>query len=173
MMCQTLPRPQPHCLTLGFEEDRFHRHTVTVSVLVQGQPLPGRTAIKEYPLWRKPSSRLQRNGLPWGPHQETRTGMGAVSACRVRAQPPNSQDLGVCPGWARLSLGQLLCTVPPRSKMLIPAHSCGTSRWISTHVGPSRNHSSTLQIQTKTEKLPPFPLPQAPESPSVSTAFTS
>lgn len=58
--------------------------------------------------------------------------MGAVSARRVGAQPPNSQDLGVCPGWAMPSLCQLLGAVPPGNKMLIPARSYVASRWIFT-----------------------------------------
>lgn len=84
------------------------------------------------------------------------------------AQPPNSQDLGVCPGWAVLSLCQLLGAAPPGSKMLIPARSYVASRWISTLADPSRNRSSEQQSTPNPDQarearsFPPTPRSRVP-----------
>ena len=176
-MFQTLPHPQPHHLTLGFEKERFHRHT-GLPVPVQGQPLAGRTAIKEYPLRRKPSSQQQRHGLSWGPHQETHTRMGTISTFRVGGVAPQLAGLG---SLSRLGCAESVPTLVHSSsggKMLIPTHSRGTSLWISYTLQPLKKpHQRAAQYTPnpdQAKETASFPLHPKPLSPWVpSTDFTS
>lgn len=71
------PRGSHHHLTLGFEKEKCHHHT--------GLPAPSweQTSSwilthEEYPLQRKPSLQVHRDGLPCGPHQGTHTRMDTV-----------------------------------------------------------------------------------------------